>query len=212
MNESMREMSGTRLALLIAGRTLFAAHGYRGASVRAITRRAEANLGAVTYHYGSKAELYRVVLEETLSPFRETLRVATGREGQPLERVGWFVRAFFDHLFDHPELRGLFLRELSTQGPLPEPVLRTFQANFGLLTQLIEEGQAAGSIRAGEPSLLALATAAQPVALTLVRPVLEQAGAVRFDGERARERLVDNAVRFVLSALAAEATPEKGAS
>ena len=212
MNESIREPSGTRYALLVAGSELFAARGYRGASVRAITGRAQANLGAVTYHYGSKAELYRAVLERTLSPFRETLRVAASREGRPLERVEWFVRAFFGHLFEHPELRALVLRELSSGGPLPGPVLETFQANFRLLTRLIAEGQAEGSIRPGDPSLLALATATQPVALNLVRPVLEQAGAVRFDSEVARERLVDNAVRFVRAGLAAPASRAESAS
>lgn len=179
--------------------------------MRAITSRAQANLGAVTYHYGSKAELYRAVLEETLLPFRERLRLATTGEGRPLERVERFVRAFFDHFFEHPELRALVLRELSSSDPLQAPVLRTFRANFGLLTRLIEEGQKTGSIRAGEPALLALATATQPVALTLVRPVLEQAGAVRFDSEE-RERLVENAVRFVRAGLAGAASREEGPS
>ncbi len=196
----------------MAGRDLFAERGYRGASVRAITSRAKANLGAVTYHYGSKAELYRAVLEETLQPFREALRRAAGRDGRPLERVEHFVRAFFGHLFEHPELRALMLRELSSNAPLPSPVLRTFRANFGLLTRLIEEGQTAGSIRPGEPSLLALATATQPVALTLVRPVLEQAGAVRFDDEAMRDHLVDNAVRFVLAGLRAAGSRSGSAS
>jgi hypothetical protein len=87
-----------------------------------------------------------------------------------------FVRAFFEYLYEHPELRGLMVRELSTEEPIPEAVLGTFQANFGVLSRLIQEGQAAGEIREGDPMMLALATATQPVALNLVRPVLEQAG------------------------------------
>lgn len=212
MNEQHRPGQSTRRALLHAGRELFAERGYRGASVRAITGRAQANLGAVTYHYGSKANLYQAVLEETLSPFRETLRAAASREGVPLERVERFVRAFFEHLFEHPELRALLLRELSSSDPLPPPVLRTFRANFGLLTRLIEDGQEVGAIRSGDAALLALATGTQPVALTLVRPVLEQAGAVRFDDEAMRARLVDSAVRFVRAGLAKTSPTEDVAS
>ena len=169
--------------------------------MRAITGEANANLGAVTYHFGSKAALYRVVLEETLAPFRARLRAVASEGGRPLERVQAFVRAFFEYLFEHPELRSLVLRELSSQEALPEPVLRTFQANFSLLTGLIEEGQRAGEIRPGDAGLLALATATQPVALNLVRPVLEQSGAVRFESAAARERLVENAIRCVVAGL-----------
>lgn len=210
MNEATVR-SGTRGALLSAGRRLFAAHGYKGASVRAITGVAGANLGAVTYHFGSKAALYDAVLEQTLTPFRERLRAAAESDGSPLERVQAFIRAFFEHLYEHPELRGLMVRELSTDEPIPEAVLVTFQANFGVLSQLIREGQAAGEIREGDPTMLALATATQPVALNLVRPVLEQAGAVSFETPEARERLVDNATSFVVEALAARATNREGA-
>jgi AcrR family transcriptional regulator len=203
--------SGTRGALLSAGRRLFAAHGYKGASVRAITGVAGANLGAVTYHFGSKAALYDAVLEQTLTPFRERLRAAAESDGSPLERVQAFIRAFFEHLYEHPELRGLMVRELSTDEPIPEAVLVTFQANFGVLSQLIREGQAAGEIREGDPTMLALATATQPVALNLVRPVLEQAGAVSFETPEARERLLDNSTSFVVEALAARRAGGEGA-
>lgn len=194
------------MALLATARRLFAARGYRGASIRAITGEAGANLGAVTYHFGSKAKLYHTVLEEAFGPFRARLRAAAAEEGRPLERVEAFIRAFFEYLFDHEELRGLVLQELAVPGPVPEPVLRTVQMNFGLLTRLVEEGQAEGEIRPGEPALLALASATQPVALNLVRPVLEQAGAVSFTSPEARARLVDNAIRFVLAGLAAPAS------
>jgi AcrR family transcriptional regulator len=202
--------SGTRGALLSAGRRLFAAHGYKGASVRAITGAARANIGAITYHFGSKAALYDAVLEGTLTPFRERLQAAAESAGSPLERVQSFVRAFFEHLYEHPELRGLMVRELSTEEPIPEAVLVTFQANFRALSSLIREGQAAGEIREGDPMLLALATATQPVALNLVRPVLEQAGAVHFESLEARDRLVDNSIRFVVEGLAAPGTKQGG--
>lgn len=203
MNDITNEVSDTRSALLTTARRLFAARGYRGASVRAITGEAGANLGAVTYHFGSKERLYHAVLEDAFAPFRARLRAAASEGGPPLARVEAFVRAFFEYLFQHEELRGLVLQELAVPGPVPEPVLRTIKMNFGLLTELVNEGQAAGQIRSGDPALLALATATQPIALNIVRPVLEQAGAVSFASPEDRARLVDNAIRFVLSGLGA---------
>ncbi|HSG82026.1 MAG TPA: helix-turn-helix domain-containing protein, partial [Gemmatimonadota bacterium] len=52
----------TAEALLRAAHHLFARFGYDGTSVRAITREAGSNLGAVTYHFGSKEALYDSVL------------------------------------------------------------------------------------------------------------------------------------------------------
>ena len=56
--ESGRE---TTQSILEAARELFAERGYDGASIRAITARAGVNLGAVTYHFGTKERLYLAV-------------------------------------------------------------------------------------------------------------------------------------------------------
>jgi AcrR family transcriptional regulator len=57
----MKEMT-TAETLVETARAVFARYGYDGASVRAITAEAGANLAAITYHFGSKRELYdRVV-------------------------------------------------------------------------------------------------------------------------------------------------------
>lgn len=60
--------SDTRTQILDAAERLFAEHGYRGASVRAITDLAGANLAAVGYHFGSKAELLAAVVRRVVEP------------------------------------------------------------------------------------------------------------------------------------------------
>lgn len=54
----------TRQRLLDAAGEVFAAQGFRGATVRAICARARANIAAVNYHFGGKEKLYAAVLEE----------------------------------------------------------------------------------------------------------------------------------------------------
>src|SRR5438034_543465 len=54
--------------LLAVARDLFALRGYDGTSVRDITRRARANLGAITYHFGSKEALYHEVIASRVEP------------------------------------------------------------------------------------------------------------------------------------------------
>src|ERR1700684_243347 len=58
----------TRTRILDAAEHLFAERGFRGTSVRAITDLAGANLAAVGYHFGSKADLLAAVARRVIEP------------------------------------------------------------------------------------------------------------------------------------------------
>ena len=105
MTPETRAQTDTKTALLDAAERLFAELGIAGASMRAITRAADANLAAVHYHFGSKEGLVRAVFGRRLEPLnRERIAqldklVATGRErdiesvvaafvGPPLRMIG----------------------------------------------------------------------------------------------------------------------------
>lgn len=62
------QIADTKTALLDAAEHLFAERGVPGASLRAITAAAEANLASVNYHFGSKNGLIRAVLARRLDP------------------------------------------------------------------------------------------------------------------------------------------------
>lgn len=54
--------------ILDAAESLFADHGFDGASLRAITAAAEVNLAAVHYHFGSKERLAEAVIRRRIEP------------------------------------------------------------------------------------------------------------------------------------------------
>lgn len=57
----------TRQRLLDSAAVLFSERGYACSSVAEICKRAEANIAAVNYHFGSKDALYRTVIEYTFA-------------------------------------------------------------------------------------------------------------------------------------------------
>ncbi len=57
--------------ILDAAEQLFAEHGYHPTSLRAITTAAEVNLAAVNYHFGSKKELVKAVMQRRLVPLNK---------------------------------------------------------------------------------------------------------------------------------------------
>ena len=68
--------SRTRERLLDAAERLFASRGFPGASVREITEAAGANLGAVNYHFRSKAGLYAEVFARRAALLRAPVLAA----------------------------------------------------------------------------------------------------------------------------------------
>lgn len=201
--------SGTAAALIQAARELFALHGYEGASVRAITARAGANLGAITYHFGSKEALHEAVIESVMGPARERLAQAAEGEGPPLDRLEAAVRAFFDFLYGKPDVPLLMLQQLMSSRPISETVLGIMRGNIRLVASLIEEGQKDGSIRAGDPQLMALSIGSQPIWISLARRLLEAGVAIDQDDPRTRVQLVDSVVSFVRAALTAHPESER---
>jgi AcrR family transcriptional regulator len=61
----------TKTRLLDHAECLFAARGIPNTSVRDIVTAADVNLGAITYHFGSKNGLIRAVIERRLRPLNE---------------------------------------------------------------------------------------------------------------------------------------------
>lgn len=61
----------TKTRLLDAAESLFSHQGFAGTSLRAITTKAEANLAAVNYYFGSKEDLLNSVLKRRLVPLNQ---------------------------------------------------------------------------------------------------------------------------------------------
>ena len=164
-----------RERLIEAARLQFARDGFDAASVRDITARAHANLGAITYHFGSKEALYHAVIERFAVPIADRMAAIAAEPGPPLDRLAKAVRAFMDHIWSHPEMPRLMLRELASDRALPPPVAQVIRRNFQSFGRIVMEGQADGTIRQGPPQLLALSIAGQPLFLALVGRALKEA-------------------------------------
>ena len=90
----------TKTLILDAAEVLFVKKGFEGASLRSVVAKADVNIAAVHYHFGSKESLIQAVLARRLEPInRERLeRLAILRKDKPkgelqLEDV---LRALFE--------------------------------------------------------------------------------------------------------------------
>lgn len=202
MNESP-----TRELLLDAAEAAFAEGGFRGASVRQITGRARANLGAVTYHFGSKAALFEAVVERAVRDLYGVISVAAAGPGRAPERLERIVLAHFGFLHEHPRVRRLILHVLLRDQDLPTAI-RYFRQTMGLVAEVVSEGQKSGHFREGDPQLLAISAMTQSVMFNLMRPMLRRGPGLDLDKAAVRRRVVDHALRFVRAGVARPARGE----
>jgi len=185
MNEPKPTPSSTRDRLLHVARRLFAARGFEGTSVREITGEAGANLGAITYHFGTKQALYEAVIASLIDPMRAGLEKALQAPVSPLDRIELIVRVLFTQFVSHPEQPGLMLHELARQRALPGPAQTWVTLLMTSMMRLIEEGQEQGAIVSGPSLSLAMSVISQPFFFAMTRepwsrsPDLRELGAGR---------------------------------
>ena len=208
MNISNEGGNPTRDRLLAAARLLFARDGFEGASIRDITGKAGANLGAVTYHFGCKEALYHEVLRRVLEPLRDRILALCGTTAPPLERLAGVIRGFFQHLDSSPEHPRFFLQEMVIDGPPPRPILEVMLPVSAAVAGVVAEGQRDGSIRPGISHLFVLSLFAQPIYMALITRKMQGGmdGALPPVG-MLREAMVEHAVEFALGGLRADGGP-----
>ncbi len=187
---------------MAAARRLFGQRGYDGASIRAITRDAGTNLGAVTYHFGSKRALYAAVLEQGLRPLAARVQAEASSEGTALERTLRVVQVYFEHLGEHPDLPHLLLQEVAAGKHPPPVVLDILRSVKDTVAGLQVEGAADGSVRPSHPVLTALSVVSQPIYLALVAPLLRTLGPMDLSQPATRHMALQHILAFVRAGLA----------
>ncbi|OGS93542.1 MAG: hypothetical protein A3K04_04750 [Gallionellales bacterium RBG_16_56_9] len=115
----------TRTRLLDAAREVFSQHGFQGATVREICRRAEANVAAGNYHFGSKDELLAEALN--FAPLK-AMQQANVKSGDcPERRLRLFIRDFMLLLLDENNASTqcrIMARELADPTPALDKIVR----------------------------------------------------------------------------------------
>ncbi|MFT4514010.1 MAG: AcrR family transcriptional regulator [Planctomycetota bacterium] len=85
----------TKDQILDAAEHLFAEQGFAATSLRQLTARAGVNLAAANYHFGSKDELAKAVLQRRIEPINRERRQRLGDMSKPAS-IEAIVRAFIE--------------------------------------------------------------------------------------------------------------------
>jgi AcrR family transcriptional regulator len=208
-----RPRPDSRQAILDAAAREFAAHGYSGAGVDRIARRAGVNKAMIYYHFASKSGLYQAILHEVFAAAGERFRAIAAAGGDPGRALDALLEAFLAEAGARPHLAPILLRELAEGGAhLDAATLRAMSAPYDAFRRFVEAGVQARRLEPVHP-LLAYFTLVGPVLLYLgnapVRRRMRQAGLVNTAGTEA-EAFLRHLQRATRRALLADEVPAAG--
>jgi AcrR family transcriptional regulator len=115
---SPRGPAGARTRILAAALEQFAEHGYEGTRTAEIARRARVTHPLVHYHFRTKEQLWRTVVDEMLRPLRASFDAAATelRDIGSRERLKILLRRFARFSAEHPDVTRLMIREGAHDG------------------------------------------------------------------------------------------------
>lgn len=141
---------GGKLRLLEAAAIEFCERGFDGASVLDIADRAGVKQPLLNYHFGSKEQLWRAVIEEG---YRETVALERATDpsasnAHPLDRLRQLLISFAQMNIRRPSVHAIMHKELSRASPRRDWLVDTYMRPFNkALNALIEECVANGLLR-----------------------------------------------------------------
>jgi AcrR family transcriptional regulator len=151
-----RDPLATRAALLAAATEEFARHGYAGARIDRLVKRAGTSVRMVYHYFGSKTGLYISVLEEAMRSLRQEELKLELDHVEPLDGLLRLLDFIYDHFEAHPELISLLSAEnLQSARYLKQSkaIKRMSSPVIALIDKLVCQGIAAGRLRPDLDSL-----------------------------------------------------------
>lgn len=149
----------TQDRILAAALTEFAEHGFAGARVDRMARKARLNKAMLYYHFGSKAKLYRFTIQRLLEQLAERLETIA-RAAEPADaKLDRFIETFVSMGLLQPAIAPIMLREVvEGASRFDKDTFALLARIVGTMTAIVEQGQREGTFRDANPLLTYLTT------------------------------------------------------
>jgi TetR/AcrR family transcriptional regulator, upper aerobic nicotinate degradation pathway regulator len=150
--KTKRDPEAMRQRILEAAAREFSDHGYAGARVDRITKRARTVDRMLYYYFGSKDGLYRAVLEETYQQMVWSQASLNVNDLDPVEGLRHLIRFNWNHYLEHPDMIRLFNTEnllLGRHVKRSTAIKKLSLPVINILRELLSKGAARGVFRSG---------------------------------------------------------------
>ena len=111
----MKKDSTTEEKIRQAARQVFTAKGFAGCTSREIANAAGENVALVNYYFRSKSQLFRIIFEDALEEFVNSMVVIFGSDKSLREKMAIFIEKEYVFLAKHPEIPAFLLNEMNRE-------------------------------------------------------------------------------------------------
>lgn len=185
--------------ILAAALEVFAERGFHSARLEEVAKKAGVSKGALYLYFETKADLFRAVVRDAISPnleqvkamavavapFDQAARLGIGMLARKVvtdRRITGVVKLVIAESRNHPELATIWHETVVEPG-------------VQLMSRLIAEAQARGEVRPGDPRLFAFGLMG-PMVLSMVwRETFEPVGAEPLDVGKLADQHLDTVLR-----------------
>jgi TetR/AcrR family transcriptional regulator len=185
----------------IAGK-LFAQYGYDAVSVRDITRKADVNLGAITYHFGGKEALYREMVLSMAKTLRNEVEKLETLDCSATEKLTAFIQCYLKMLLQNPNRARMILMEMSLGKKRLMNVLSPYIiSNSTTLMKILEAGIQSGEFRNMNIQLTTFHIFSVCAHFITVQPLLKRFFKIEHYDEPFITKAIQETTQFVLASL-----------
>lgn len=157
--ENQRIRDERREQLLAAAAQVFARKGLAATKIADVAAAAGISHGLVYHYFPSKEELFTALVEQIMNGAVWVAQAASGQPGTPVERLHWMLSMMLMGMEQQPEFFLVMIQAVTSEAvPASARQMAMQQAAISResVTQLIAEAQAAGELRQGSATHLAL--------------------------------------------------------
>ena len=205
MDEKNRSTDSTQQKLLTAACEVFAENGFKNTTVRDICNRADVNVAAVNYHFGSKEKLYEAVWENSnrAAVKKRMDELDLARTDAPEIRIRLFVKTLLRNILDQnrPEwdFRIVAHEMISPTAAFDKIVDRVIRPGFLFLRDIVQEilGE---DVPKEKIEKCTLSIVGQCLYYRFANPVVRQLLPEQTFDEKGLDELADHITEFSLSA------------
>ncbi len=197
--------------LIEAAGEIFGDHGYDGATVREITRRAKVNLAAINYYFRDKEELYLEALNHAMRTI--FIRCEPEELGDtPVEQLHAYISGLLQRILNpaRPCWHGKILaRELTSPSRLLNVLVETFIRPHRDTLHKIIQSAAGGRLSEKQVSLMGASVIGQCLYYRNCRAVSERLSPEILEAPDYLDEIAAHIAQFSLAGIAAQAASNK---
>jgi len=136
-------MIDKRSHILDVAEELFSEYGFEGTSVRDLARKAKVNIAMISYYFGSKEQLMKVLIQNRAGAFREQIATLNKEQLTPMDKMDLLIEYWVERIFSNQKFHRVLNREISLQqrSAFNRTISDIMLGNFEEVKKMIIDGQ-----------------------------------------------------------------------